>query len=258
MSNLFDAIERSVRVSVEGRDVAVAFSGGLDSAVVAAFAKTHADGATLYTVGAHDSYDVKASRELSAILDMDWIHIPMDETTLEKGLRDMISVTGTVDPVTLSFEVPLMCILPFCREEAVIGGQGADEVFWGYSKYVGLDESALREQVSRDFITLNEVTLVHERRMAEHHGKTILYPYLDEAVIEASSHLPFDDMVPIGDDRKRPLREVAMALGHPEIASKPKKAAQYGTGSMNMIRRLARRNGLHVSDYVLSLKEGVL
>jgi asparagine synthase (glutamine-hydrolysing) len=91
--------------------------------------------------------------------------------------------------------------------------------------------------------------------MAEHHGKTVLYPYLDSRVQSAVSDIPLNDLRPVGDDRKRPLKEIALRLGHPEIAEKTKKAAQYGTGSMNMIKRLAKRKGMTVSEFIGSLKE---
>ncbi len=257
MGGLLDALDRTVRSMTEGRDVAVAFSGGLDSGVVAVLAGRYARSVRLYTVGAEGSYDAEAARAMSAGLGMEWEHIVMDEDSLMKGLRDSIRITGTTDPVTLSFEVPLMYILPRMREGFVIGGQGADETLWGYSKYLYLPEGELRAQAARDMRTLREVTQVHESRMAAFYGKTVLYPFLSDDVLEAVSALDFDYMRPVGDDRKRPLKDTALELGYPGIAGKTKKAAQYGTGSMNMIKRLAKRDGLSVSDFISGLAGGI-
>lgn len=256
MSDLLDAIDRSVRTLTEGEDVAVAFSGGLDSSVVAALAKRHARSAVLYTAGFEDSHDVKASRDASSMLDMEWVLVPMDDASLEDHLRGMVKATGTIDPVVLSFEMPLEHVMSACKEGIVIGGQGADEVFRGYSKYVGLSESELEDMVARDVDALRSITLPHESSMAAHHGKSILYPYLDDRVVEVAGRFPFEEMMPMGDDRKRPLKAVASELGYPDIATRPKKAAQYGSGSMNAIRRLAKSKGMHVSEYVMSLMEG--
>ena len=254
MGDLLEALDRAVRSMTEGRDIAVAFSGGLDSGVVAVLAKKYARSVRLYTVGTDDSYDVKAARDMCQHLDMEWEHIVLDEDSLIEGLRESIKVTGTVDPIVLSFEVPLMMILPRVKETYVIGGQGADETLWGYSKYLDLSESELRTVVERDMRKLREVTLAHESKMALRYGKTVLYPFLDSVVQDAVSDLPFEYMRPVGDDRKRPLKDAALELGYPGIAGKTKKAAQYGTGSMNMIKRIAKRNGQSVSEFIVSLE----
>ncbi|MGN1044720.1 MAG: asparagine synthase C-terminal domain-containing protein [Candidatus Methanomethylophilaceae archaeon] len=253
---LTTALDAAVESMVSGKDVAVAFSGGLDSGIIAALTKRYARSAKLYTVGAEGSYDVAAAKEMAALLGMEWEHIVMDEENLEAGLRDAISVTGTVDPVVLSFEVPLMYILPYIGEPAVIGGQGADEIFYGYSKYLGLSEDELRAAASEDMDRLENVTRVHESRMAERYGKEILYPYLDEGVMEEVSGIPFGTIRPTEDGRKMPLRDCARQLGYPEIADKPKKAAQYGTGAMNMMKRMAKARSMTVGEYILSLKDG--
>ena len=253
---LTTALDAAVESMVSGKDVAVAFSGGLDSGIIAVLTKRYARSVKLYTVGAKGSYDVEAATEMASLLDMDWEHIVMDEENLEAGLRDAISVTGTVDPVVLSFEVPLMYILPYIGEQTVIGGQGADEVFFGYSKYLGLSEDDLRRMSAEDMDKLNNVTRVHESRMAERYGKTILYPYLDERVLGEASKIPFGEVRPTDNGRKMPLRESARQLGYPEIADKPKKAAQYGTGAMNMMKHIAKSRSMTVGDYILSLKDG--
>lgn len=256
MSELLDALDRTIRGMVEGRDVAVAFSGGLDSGVVAAIVKKYASSAVLYTVGAEGSYDVEASCGLSEVLGMEWVHIPMDEDSLRRGLAETVAITGTTDPVMLSFEVPLMYILPRMKEAEVIGGQGSDEMLWGYSKYLDLSEDELRKKAAEDLGTLNGATKAHESAMAGHYGKKVLYPFLSKDVADAVSRIPFADMVPVGDDRKRPLKAVALELGYPEIAEKRKKAAQYGTGSMNMIKKMAKAEGRTVSEFITSIADG--
>ena len=254
--DLLGALESAVRSSTEGRDVAVAFSGGLDSGTVAVLASRYARSVRLYTVGTEDSYDVRASREMASVLGMEWEHIVLDDAVLTDTVRDSVRMTGTKDPVTLSFEVPLAVILSRVEERYVIGGQGADEMLCGYSKYLDLTEDELRAAVGRDVMTLEAVTLPHEKAVADRYGKQILYPFLDGQVRDVVSKLPYEDLRPIGDDRKRPLRAAAEQLGHSEIASKPKKAAQYGSGSMNMMKRLSKAKGMSLTEWIDFLSEG--
>ena len=254
--NLREALETAVRTMTEGREVAVAFSGGLDSGTVAVLASRYAGSVRLYTVGTEDSYDVRASREMAEGLGLEWEHIPLDDALLTDTIRESVRITGTEDPITLSFEVPLAVILSHVKEGFVIGGQGADEMLCGYSKYLNLSEKELREAVGRDIGVLESVTLPHEKAMADHFGKKVLYPFLSGCVRETVAELSYEDIRPVGDDRKRPLRDVAEQLGHPEIASKPKKAAQYGSGSMNMMKRLSKAKGMSLSEWIGSLSEG--
>lgn len=250
-------MEDTVCGMVSGKDVAVAFSGGLDSGVLAVLCGKYARSVRLYTVGIDGSYDVRESRGLSGMLGMEWYHIPIDESTLLETLREMIRITGTVDPILLSFEVPLMYVLSDVDEDVVITGQGADEVFLGYSKYVDLQEDELMARQSEDLVKLRDVTRVHETAMADHRCKTVLCPYLDPRVLEEVSHIPIGQLRPDGDSRKVPLRHVAESLGHPEIASKPKKAAQYGSGTMNMIRHIAKIRSESVGALLIGLMDGV-
>jgi asparagine synthase (glutamine-hydrolysing) len=246
-TELVGALRDTIRDMVSGRDVAVAFSGGLDSGIVAAISKEYARSLKLYTAGVDDAYDVNASRELAGILGIPWEHILISEDDITGSVRELIGITRTVNPITLSFEIPLYYVSKHVKEEFIIGGQGADELFAGYSKYIGLSETDLRDQMDADMAKLLTDTLGHERAVSEHFGKTILYPYLDKRVTDVVGRIDMKDLVP-REVRKATLREAAEEIGQPEVAAKKKKAAQYGSGAMNLLRKVAKKQGLTVSD----------
>lgn len=252
---LTGVLRSAIRRMVEGRDVAVAFSGGLDSGIVAAITKEYARSVKLYTAGVQDAYDVLESRDVAAKLGIEWEHILISESDLEDCIRDMIGVTGTVNPITLSFEIPLYYVSKTVKEKFIIGGQGADELFAGYSKYVGLPEDEFRDLREADMARLFNETLEHERMVSEHFGKTVLYPYLDKEVMDVVGKIDMADLIP-GDVRKENLRKVAENIGQPEVAAKKKKAAQYGSGAMNLFRKIAKRKGVTVNEMVMGMKDG--
>ncbi len=254
-AELTDVLRTTIRGMVEGKDVAVAFSGGLDSGIVAAIAKEYAHSVKLYTAGVKDAYDVMESKEVAGILGLEWEHILITEVDLEDCIREMVRVTGTVNPITLSFEIPLFYVSKTVKEDLIIGGQGADELFAGYSKYVGLSEGEFKDLREADMARLFNETLAHERMVSEHFGKTVLYPYLDRDVMETVGKIDMKDLIP-GEVRKENLRRVAENIGQPVVAAKKKKAAQYGSGAMNLFRKIAKAKGVTVNEMVMGMKDG--
>ena len=248
VSELTSALDASVKEAVSEGRVAVAFSGGLDSGIVAALSKRYGE-VTLYTAGVKDAYDVRASEEMAGILGLPWKYIEISEENLEKEIPLMIRITGTVNPVILSFEVPLFFVMRHADEKIILGGQGADELFAGYSKYIGLSEETLAATVKDDMAQLMTVTLAHERAVASHFGKNIFYPYLDGRVVDFVNRIGICG-VSEKDIRKPLLRGVARLIGQPELAGKPKKAAQYGSGTMAAMRSMAKKKRMTVKEMI--------
>jgi len=256
--NLENAIVSAVRNGVEDQDIAVAFSGGLDSGLVAAIAKDYARSVTLYTSGKDQSYDVVMAREMSEQLGLPWLHIPITEDNIEARLREMISITATSSPLTLSFELPLFFVCRTVHEKLILGGQGSDEMFAGYSKYIGLSEEELNRARKSDIGKLITSTIPHETKVADHFGKKILYPYLDPLVTMEVSSMDLKDLMPKdADNRKLLLKQVARNLGYPFIAEKKKKAAQYGSGTMDLVRDVAKQKGMTYSELVESIYKDI-
>jgi asparagine synthase (glutamine-hydrolysing) len=252
---LRNALEGAIRCAISGKDTAVAFSGGLDSGIVAFFVKEHAKSATLYTVGTESSHDIGEALSAAEELGMSLKIIPLTEDNVKEGLREMIHITGTKDPVVLSFELPLYFVCKYCSENDIIGGQGADELFAGYSKYSGLSKDALKKKTAEDLEKLRNITIPHEKKIAEHFGKRIHHPFLDQKVIEAADKME-DDIVP--DDpaeRKKALREVAVSIGLESISKKEKKAAQYSSGAMALIKRISKKNNVTYTELIEDLSK---
>ena len=246
------ALEDAVRNTVSGKEVAVAFSGGLDSGIIAFLAKEYAKKATLYTAGSEGSHDVKEASAAADELGIPLTIITIEEKDIMECLREMIDITGTKDPVTLSFEIPLFFVCRHCTEKDVIGGQGADELFAGYSKYIGLSAADLIEMNAKDKNKLFECTIPHERKVAAFFGKNLHYPFLDETV-EREAGRP--DIIPGGDSlmRKKALRETAGMMGLGSLSIKEKKAAQYGSGAMAIIKKVCRDRNMTYAELIEDL-----
>ncbi|MCL1904655.1 MAG: asparagine synthase C-terminal domain-containing protein [Methanomassiliicoccaceae archaeon] len=256
VGELTRCLDAPIRKEVLGKRVAIAFSGGLDCGIVAVLCKKYAD-VTLYTAGTENSYDAKAGEETASILGLPWRHLIISEEGLEKEIPEMIRITGTVNPITLSFEVPLYYVLKFSEEDVVLGGQGADELFAGYSKYIGLSKDSFTDMVKDDMARLLDETLEHERAAASHFGKKMIYPYLDAGVVDLVNRIGICG-VSEGEVRKPLLRQAARSLGQPELAERPKKAAQYGSGTMPAMRSIAKKRNMSVREMITDMARDVL
>lgn len=257
-SSIGAIFEEAVRNLTEGNNIAVAFSGGLDSGLVAALTKKYARSVTLYTVGYGESYDVRMAKQMSEDLGMDWEYIPITEDNIMENLREAISITGTTSPLTLSFEMPPFYVCKNCKEELVIGGQGSDEIFAGYSKYVGLKDTELIQMMYEDLDKLTTVVLAHETKVAEHFGKNILYPFLDQNLVTALKGSDIEELRPKDQEaRKVLLKDIAAEMGYPFIADKKKKAAQYGSGTMDVIHKICKSKGMTYSELVADIYKNI-
>ncbi|MBR4504671.1 MAG: hypothetical protein IKP20_06865 [Candidatus Methanomethylophilaceae archaeon] len=125
------AIEESVRKSCEGKSVGVAFSGGMDSGLIAALASRYARSVTCYTCGTDGSFDVTAGKELAEKLGLPWVHCRISRENIEDTIREFIVTTKVSDPFTISYDLQLFCVCREAEETTILSGQGSDEYFGG-------------------------------------------------------------------------------------------------------------------------------
>ena len=263
MSFKYAEIERAiidaVRNSVEGRDVAVAFSGGLDSGLISAIAKKYANSVHLYTCGTDKAHDVIMAKDLSDKLELPWTQVQISKRNMEPLIKEMISATGTTDPFTISYELQLFCVCREAKEDTVITGQGADEYFMGCAKFVDQTDKDYEMQKDAAVERLLKVSIPCEKVIAKHFGKDLLYPYMTEGVISEIRKLDRDELRPKDmDSRKSILREIATNLGQSCIAARKKKSSQYGSETTDIIRTLSREKGMFYNEYIASLCDEVL
>jgi asparagine synthase (glutamine-hydrolysing) len=253
------AILDAVRKFTEGKDVAVAFSGGLDSGLVSAAAKLYANSVHLYTCGTDSAHDVLMAKDLSERLELPWTHVQISKRNMEPLIKEMISATGTTDPFTISYELQLFCVCREAKETTVITGQGADEYFMGCAKFVDQTDKDYEMQRDAAVERLLKVSIPCELAIAKHFGKDLLYPYMTPEVISEIGKLGQDDLRPKDmDSRKYLLRDTAVDLGQPCIVERKKKSSQYGSGTTDIIRKLAREKGMFYNEYIASLCDEVL
>ncbi|WP_436343555.1 asparagine synthase C-terminal domain-containing protein [Natronorubrum sp. FCH18a] len=243
------------------RDVAVAFSGGVDSALVAELLD-----APLYVVGFPDSHDIEAARTAADAMGRELTVVDLEPADLERAVPRVAEATGRTNAMDVQIALPLYLVgerVAADGFDALAVGQGADELFGGYEKVVRLDHrveaETTREAVREQIHTLSE-QLPRDVHAIDATGLEPIAPLLHDAVVDAALRLP-DDLLADETERKRALRRVAAEYLPEEVASREKKAVQYGSLVARELDRLARQAGYkrriddHVTKYVRSLLE---
>jgi asparagine synthase (glutamine-hydrolysing) len=241
-------------------EVAVAFSGGLDSTILATLAKTCTSKVNLVTVGLKGQpelwYAEKAAESLKLPLHLQTYTIADVENVLEKVLW----LIEEPDVMKLGVAIPLFWAAEVafhigCR--VLLAGQGADELFGGYHKYLTEYRSggveAVQKAMFHDLVMSHETNFQRDNAVCAFHKVDLRLPYIDREFVRFALSLPVNLKIYSIDDplRKRVLRHVAKNLGISEfIAERTKKAVQYATGVNKALKELARRRGLTERNYI--------
>ncbi|HLH85703.1 MAG TPA: asparagine synthase-related protein [Thermoplasmataceae archaeon] len=210
---------------------ALAFSGGLDSTLLLKLSNL-----TLrpYTVGVKGSVDIKNAEEAADILQVNARIVVIDDD----DIRNYAGIVKKIDPDIgindLGYETVFAAVLDNIDERRLVTGQGSDEIFYGYRKFSDGRESSNFSSLEK----LSRVTLPRERRIAEYFGKEVRMPYLEAGIQNLPAAMSREMNLREGGN-KVILREAATMAGlPPELVRRAKKAAQYGSGVMKVIRRL--------------------
>jgi asparagine synthase (glutamine-hydrolysing) len=241
-------LEHAIITAVELRNDqgVTALSGGVDSTLVAALARREC-----VAVGLSESHDLNQARTAADVLGLSLTCVTITPKEVAAALPAVIGAIPVKDPLNTSIALTQYFVARFAGEQGyqrIITGQGADELFGGYSRY--LETQTLAEDLERDFLGL-ELQADRDQAVAALHGSYLSMPYLDVRVVRAARAIPAAEKVQ-GGRRKVPLRQVAERIIPAEFAWYEKKAMQYGSGVWKELQRLAKKNGYKASlqDYI--------
>ena len=255
---LEDALISFIKEKVEGKDVGVACSGGLDSGLVSAIAKEFANSVTLYSCGTKNAHDGMRAKDLTERLEIPMVHAKITKGDMHGLIMEMIEIASQPDPFTISYEMPLLCVCKAAKEDIILTGQGADEYFMGCAKFVGASAEDYEVLKTASVERLLNVSVPCELKIAEHFNKTLYYPYLDISMTSLVEKIDPEVLRPKDmDSRKEVLRKIAIHLGYDFIAKRPKKSSQYGSGTTDLIRGIAKENNMMYAEYIASIRDEV-
>lgn len=228
-------------------EVGVIFSGGIDSSLIAMLLKEIPSlKITLYAVGSEKSKDIIFAKKAAKILDLPLKTKIVTSEVVKDNLTEVLIAIGENNLMKIGVGMTMYLACKMIKEDGLkvaISGQGADELFGGYNRYLdSYEKGILEEELRYDIANMYHVNLERDDAVSMANGVELRLPYLDEKLIKFALNIPVDEKITNGL-RKNILRNLAIDLGlSPEIAMRPKKAAQYGTGIDKILRKKVLKN----------------
>lgn len=226
--------------------IALAFSGGLDSAILG-YILRDSNNITIYTVGMDGSRDFQAARsavEAMGIREDRWRKVKITDDMVHEALNIVPRVIGSAHPMLVCVSIPFYVLCKVATEQVMISGQGADELFGGYKRYERMDPKEGEKAMRSNALDLLKDENKREEGIAALFEKRVIKPFLFPEVMETALALPYSSRIG-GGQRKIILRELAERMGLPrDIAWQEKKAMQFSTGVSKAVRRMASEAGL--------------
>jgi asparagine synthase (glutamine-hydrolysing) len=226
MQNIIEDVYEELKTAVEktaGMPCAIAYSGGLDSSLLLALSDYRY---IPYTLGFSDSRDIENVDEASTILNLPVKKIILDDMDIQNYIDQLLTIDPKITRMEMGYELVLFILMDFIPEKHVVTGQGADELFYGYRRF--LDNPRLKNYTYMN--RLFNVTLPREKKMAEYYDKELITPYLSPGMIRIRHNITREANIQ-ENKNKMILREIARQASLPEeIYDRNKTAAQYGSG----------------------------
>ena len=272
--DLYSAVEKRVE---NISNVGLIFSGGVDSTILAVLLKEIAKkrnnnsiplNIKLYSVGVENSQDIRFSKEIAEELDLSLKTVIIDETTVKESIKPVLTAIEDDNVMKLGVGMTIYLAAKAMNEDNIkvaLSGQGADELFGGYNRYLKHFEEnslfdayfALDEEIYHDIANMYHVNLERDDAVSMANGVELRVPFLDKDIIDLSLDIPGIYKIKDNGDilRKHILRDVATSIGVPDyIADRPKKAAQYGSGINKILKKKVLRS-FDIEEFIENLKK---
>ena len=234
---LLTEMQNAVKSTVSDNKIGVAFSGGVDSTLLAKLLKDMDYDVNLLTVGFHESHDINFALEVNQILGYQHNILEIDPITFKEISLEIHSIIKTDNLSWNENSIAFYYVSKLAQENGlttVVTANGIDELFCGYNAYrdaISIGENEVIEMMNSKLENEKQM-MVAVNNVCSKFRVQIIQPLLFPSFIEFAKKIPISEKIHGSDDlmRKHAIRSLAIDCDVPEIsARKKKKALQYGS-----------------------------
>lgn len=236
------AVEKRLMADVE---VGVLLSGGLDSSLIALLAQEQSKmdkPMKSFCVGSENSEDVIRAREVAEEIGTDHYEHIFTEQELIDHLPEVIYHLESYDSSLVRSAIPSYFVSKLAAEhvKVILSGEGADELFSGYSYLKGIKNTQkLNEELIRIINTLHNINLQRADRMSMAHSVELRVPFLDLELIEYALKIPADLKLKDSKTEKWILRNAYDGRLEDNIIWRDKAEFSEGSGALDILESYA-------------------
>jgi asparagine synthase (glutamine-hydrolysing) len=242
-----------------------AFSGGLDSTLVAYAAKENELGPELITVGLKGQAELEHARQVAKELGLEITVRELSQSEIMDRLGEVVETVESTDPTVIGHSVPLFFVCEVAEEMGMghlLVGQLSDELFAGYGRF---EELALKhhfleakKEVLRSVLAAATNDFEPGDKIAVSRRLELQSPFAYLPLVDYALSIPISlklRLIGEGVVRKYVLRRLAASWKLPEsVVNRPKKAVQYSTGVQKVLLKEAKTRKMKLSELLESLR----
>ncbi len=246
---------------------AIAFSGGIDSTLVAEAVRRNGAQPELLTVGLRGQSELEHSRQVARKLRLRLTVRELSESDVLTALPEVVKIVESYDPVIVGVSLPLYfaCEMAMQMGMRFLGaGQLSDELFCGYGRF---DELGLKNELDearkesfRSVRAASTNDFEPGDKLAVSHRLELRCPFAYLPLVQYSMRIPIHlKLKVVGESvtRKHILRRLATEWRLPEeVVSRRKQAVQYSSGVQRVLLKEARRRGQTLHAFIESFDTG--
>ena len=247
--------ESAIKTVPEGS--ALAFSGGLDSTLVAQAAMLTSRRPELFTVGLENQPELQHAQQVA-----DQMGLPITVRELTKKevvdlVPDVVQATESIDPTVVGVSLPFYATCQMARAKGlkdIVAGQLSDELFGGYARFEELagNVATIKREVWESLVSASANDFEPGDKVAVTNRLDLRCPFAYLPLVQYALRIPAGFKVRVQNGqpvRKFILRKLASSWGLPaSVVDRPKRAIQYSTGVMNVLEKEAKYRGLGLRD----------
>jgi asparagine synthase (glutamine-hydrolysing) len=237
VTQIHEQIIHAIQNTLTTKKIAIAFSGGVDSSLLAKICSDIGFDVTLLTIGFEGSHDIEFSKKIANLLGFKHFTYIIQKKSFSSVAKE-IKLKIRTDNLSWNENcIAFYYVSQLAKKhgiETILTANGIDELFCGYDAYRKVVEDG-----EKAITVLMESKLENEIKMmkavdvvSSGFGVKILQPLLSEKFSAFAKTIPIEEKIKNKDDlvRKHIIRKLALSVGVPsDSALKRKKALQYGS-----------------------------